>query len=874
LPEEERESILGDLVEEAATVPKGGAWRGSLWLWRQVVAIAVRLLIERLRNPEPRAVTKRPRKGDTLMQGLWRDVRLSVRTLAKAPGFTLVAVSTLALGIGANTAMFSVLNTFFFRALPYPESDQIVRVFRTSPNSQSWPHSPANFFDYRDQNTVFESIAAYTQSSINLAEPGEPAERLQAIDATAEFFQVLGVHPALGRVFTRDEEVTGNNGVVLLSHSFWMRRFGGDPAVLGRTLNLNGRETKIVGVMPPSAEYPLLWGPIDLWDPKAFTPEGRGERRQNYLQAIARLKPGVTREHAEEAMAALAANIGREYGTNQGQSLRLEPLHRSVSDDVGRTVLWFTFGLAGFVLLIACANLANLQLVRTASRSREYAVRVALGAGRARVLRQSLTESLVVSFAGGALSLALAYACVEFLGSRLFGNLPGARVSLDARVFGFALLCSVATGLVFGTVPAWLASRADANQVLRDNARGSTAGRTHHRLRNALVVGEVAFALVLLTGAVLFLRGLEWFTQLDPGWDVDGLLTARVTLVGPGYGEAPQRAGFYRRLEERLGALPGVEGVALSSSQPAWGLGMSTGRVVEGEPEPPPEQKPLVAYEVVSPNYFETLGVPLLEGRAFTPDDTAGRPPVVIVNETMARRFWPGQSAIGKRIGRGTVENRTWETIVGVVGDVGSPTSLRDPETELQAFYPIADQAPWGGVSVTLRTSGAPEALAGGVRRAVAEVDPGQAVYQIDSTRAVVEQALGSISLLATLLGAFAALGLVLAVIGIYGVTSYSVAQRTGEIGIRMALGAQRRDVLRLVLARGALLTLAGAALGVGGGYAISRLLEAAIPTLPPRDPVALVVLTLALVAVALVACYLPARKATRVDPLVALRHE
>jgi predicted permease len=874
LPEEERESILGDLVEEAATVPKGGAWRGSLWLWRQVVAIAVRLLIERLRNPEPRAVTKRPRKGDTLMQGLWRDVRLSVRTLAKAPGFTLVAVSTLALGIGANTAMFSVLNTFFFRALPYPESDQIVRVFRTSPNSQSWPHSPANFFDYRDQNTVFESMAAYTQSSINLAEPGEPAERLQAIDATAEFFQVLGVHPALGRVFTRDEEVTGNNGVVLLSHSFWMRRFGGDPAVLGRTLNLNGRETKIVGVMPPSAEYPLLWGPIDLWDPKAFTPEGRGERRQNYLQAIARLKPGVTREHAEEAMAALAANIGREYGTNQGQSLRLEPLHRSVSDDVGRTVLWFTFGLAGFVLLIACANLANLQLVRTASRSREYAVRVALGAGRARVLRQSLTESLVVSFAGGALSLALAYACVEFLGSRLFGNLPGARVSLDARVFGFALLCSVATGLVFGTVPAWLASRADANQVLRDNARGSTAGRTHHRLRNALVVGEVAFALVLLTGAVLFLRGLERFTQLDPGWDVDGLLTARVTLVGPGYGEAPQRAGFYRRLEERLGALPGVEGVALSSSQPAWGLGMSTGRVVEGEPEPPPEQKPLVAYEVVSPNYFETLGVPLLEGRAFTPDDTAGRPPVVIVNETMARRFWPGQSAIGKRIGRGTVENRTWETIVGVVGDVGSPTSLRDPETELQAFYPIADQAPWGGVSVTLRTSGAPEALAGGVRRAVAEVDPGQAVYQIDSTRAVVEQALGIISLLATLLGAFAALGLVLAVIGIYGVTSYSVAQRTGEIGIRMALGAQRRDVLRLVLARGALLTLAGAALGVGGGYAISRLLEAAIPTLPTRDPVALVVLTLALVAVALVACYLPARKATRVDPLVALRHE
>jgi putative ABC transport system permease protein len=809
------------------------------------------------------------------MQSFWRDLRFSVRTLAKTPGFTAVAVLTLALGIGANTAMFSVLNTYFFRALPYPDSDRIVRVFRTSPNSQSWPHSPANFYDQREQNDVFEYMAAYTRSSSSLAEPGEPAERLQRMSVTADFFQVLGVQPALGRTFTAEEEVVGAGRVVILSHGFWMRRFAGDPNVLGRTLRLNGWEMTVVGVMPPGVDYPLLWGNVDLWAPQAFTPEGRRERDSNYLSSIGRLKPGVSIEQADDAMVALAANIARETDTEEGESVRLEPLHRSVSDDVGRTVMWFTFGLAGFVLLIACANLANLQLVRTAARSREYAVRVALGAGRGRVLRQSLTESFVVALLGGALSLLLAHWSVAFLSRRLFSELPGVNVTLDLRVFGFALLCSLATGLVFGTVPAWLASRADVNQALRQNARGSTAGRSHQRLRNALIVGEVAFALVLLMGAGLFLRGLHRFAQIDPGWQVDGLLTAQVAVQGPQYvNDGPQRAAFYQKLEERLRALPGVEQVALSASLPVWEFGSSSSRVVEGLPEPPPERTPLVYVEPVSPRYFETLGVRLLEGRAFTADDTADRPRVVIINETMARHFWPNESPIGKRIGKSEAEDRRWEEVVGVVSDIGFPANLGEPDTRFQAFYPLAAAPPWGGVAVTLRTSAAPEALGNALRHAVAEVDPGQAVFRIQTAHGLVEQSLGSISLLGTLLGAFAVLGLVLAVIGIYGVTSYSVAQRTGEIGIRMALGAQRRDVLWLVLGRGARLSLLGALLGVGGGFGVAVLLEAAIPALPTRDPWAFVSTALVLVAVTLAACYLPARRATRVDPLVALRHE
>ncbi|MEK6322874.1 MAG: ABC transporter permease [Acidobacteriota bacterium] len=801
-----------------------------------------------------------------------QDLRYGLRMLLKNPGFAAVAILTLALGIGANTAMFSVLNTYLFRALPYPASDRLVRVFRTSPHSQSWPHSQGNFFDHREQNSVFEYMAAFNSIRPNLADPGEPAERLQGIAATSDFFPALGAQPALGRLFTAEEHEPGADRVVVLSDRFWMNRFGGDPNILGRSMKLDGLDVTVVGVMPPAFEHPLLWGTIDLWRPLAFTAEQRQSRGSNYLRSLGRLKPGVSIEQANEAMVVLAANLSAEHPENAGESLRLEPLQRSTSDDIGRKVMWFTFGLASFVLLIACANIANLQLVRTAARIREYAIRAALGAGRARLLRQSLTESLAVSLLGGALSLLLALGAVEFISRRLFSDLPGAQVTLDLSVFGFALLCSVLTGLVFGTVPAWFASRADVNKALRQNARGSTAGRSQHRLRNALIVGEVAFALVLLTGAGLFLRGLQRFAQHDPGWRVDGLLMAQINLQGAAYSNPPQRTVFFQKLEERLKGLPGVTHAAIAGSQPIWGFNSSGSFKVEGQPEPEAGQWPEVFFEPVTSEYFETLGVRLLEGRAFTSADTADGTRVIIINETTAKRFWPGESAIGKRIGRPGQDPR-WLQVVGVVNDMDFPANLGEPYTRFQSFRPLAQSQP-GGATIALRTSAAPEALAGPLRAAAAELDPTQPVHRIRTASSLVEGGLGSISLLGSLLGAFAALGLALAAIGIYGVTAYSVAQRTGEIGIRMALGANRKDVLWLVLGKGARLSLLGAVLGFGGAYAVARFLESAIPTLPSRDPVAFVAITAALVAVSLVACYLPARRATRVDPMVALRHE
>lgn len=801
-----------------------------------------------------------------------QDLRYGLRMLLKHKGFTAIAVLTLSLGIGANTAMFSVLNTYLFRALPYPDSERLIRVWRTSPHSQHWPHSPGNFIAMREKNSIFEQMTAFNGISPNLAEEGEAAERLQGLAVTADFFPALGVQPALGRVFTAAEDQPGANLVVVLSDRFWQRRFGGDPNIIGRKVRLDGESVEVIGVMPPRFDHPLLWGTIDVWRPIAFAADQRQNRGNNFLRAFGRLKPGVTLPQAQQAMTTLFANIAQENSSNQNESIRLEALHRSTSDDIGRKVMWFTFGLAGFVLLIACANLANLQLVRTAARAREYAVRAALGAGRFRLLRQSLTESLAIALLGGALSLVLALLGVEFISRRLFSELPGAQVSLDLRVFGFALLCSVLTGLLFGTIPAWLASRADVNQALKESPRGATAGRSQHRLRNALIIGEVAFALVLLSGAGLFLRGLQRFTNLDPGWRVDGLLTAQLGLRGANYANAPQRVAFYQRLEERLRALPGVEQVALSGSQAVWGFNSSGSFKIEGQPEPPPGQWPEIYFEPISADYFATLGIRLLAGRAFNATDLTDRPTVVIINETTARRFWPNENAVGKRLGR-PGPNPNWHEVVGVVNDVGFPGGLGEPYTRFQAFRPLA-QSPAGSVIISLRTGTAPETLAPVLRGAIAELDPTQPVHRIRTTRSLVEQGLGSISLLSALLGAFAALGLILAAIGIYGVISYSVVQRTNEIGIRIALGAQRRDVLRLVLAKGAGLILLGTLLGGGGAFAVARLLTTALPTLPTRDPVTLAALAIILVVVALAACYLPARRATKIDPLTALRHE
>ena len=807
------------------------------------------------------------------MEALWQDIRHCLIVLIKKPGFTVIAMITLALGIGANTAMFSLLNTYLIRPLPYPHPEELVRVYRTSPHSDSWPHSAPNFLDHKSRNTVFSHMSAFTWQGPNLAEPGEPAERLSAIASTYDLFEVLGTKPALGRVFTSDDDQPGAARVVVISDRFWLRRFGGAEKIIGRKIQLDGEPVTIVGVMPPEFDHPLLWGKIDAWLPIAFTPEQRQNRDSNYLRSFARLKPGVTIEQAQQAMATLQASMAKEFSLTSNESIRLEPFGKAVTDQTGRQVLWFTFGLAGFVLLIACANLANLQLVRTANRTREYSLRAALGAGRGRLLRQSLIESVVVAVLGGIISLLLAYGSIEFVNRRLFSELPGARITLDLKVFGFALLVSLLTGLAFGIIPAWLASRTDINQALKSSLRGSTASRSHHRLRHTLIIGEVAFALVLLTGAGLFLRAISRFAQTNPGWRVDGVITAQVGLRGISYTTPAQRSAFYARLEDRIRTIPGVQSVSLSNSQLVWGFNSSGGVIVEGQPEPKPEDLPEMYFEPVSPGYFETHGIPILEGRAFTSSDTTDKPRVVIVNQTAARRFWPNQSAVGKRLGRPGKEHN-WSEVVGVVNDLKFPGDLDEPYTRLQSFVPLLQQ-PWGSANIALRTgTGNADAVAGGLRAIVSELDTGLPVYRIASARTLVNRSLGNISLFGTLLGAFAVLGLILAAVGIYGVVSYSVLQRTGEIGIRMALGAQRRDVLWLILGKGARLILIGAVIGAAGAYAVARLLASSIPTLPSKDPIAAVVLTATLIIVALLACYLPALRATRVEPLEALHYE
>jgi predicted permease len=571
-------------------------------------------------------------------------------------------------------------------------------------------------------------------------------------------------------------------------------------------------------------------------------------------------------------MVALAANIANQNKSNSGESVRLEPLQRSMSDSIGRTVMWFTFGLSAFVLLIACANLANLQLVRTAARARELAVRAALGAGRWRLLRHSLIESIVLALIGGIVSLVLALAAVRFISTRLFTDLPGASVQLDYKVFGFALLCSLLTGVLFGTVPAWLASRTDLNLALRENSRGSTAGRSQNRLRHTLIIGEVAFAMVLLAAAGLFLRGLQRFINADPGWHVDGLLTASMSLRGEKYKDDKQRVVFLNELENRLRTLPGVQHAAIGGSNPVFGFNSSSSFLIEGQPEPPPDKYPEMFFETVSGDYFDTLGARLQQGRTFNASDTADHPAVVIINETTARTFWPNENPIGKRISN-TGPKKEYQEVVGVVNDLAFPGNLGEPYTRFEAFVPMTQAAP-NFLMLVMRTSGNPDALGNSLRSAVASLDPDQPVYRIRTARAAVDSGLGSISLLGSLLGAFAMVGLILAAIGIYGVVSYTVVQRTGELGIRMALGAQSRDVLWLVLGKGALLILVGGLFGIAGAYGVSKLLLAFIPSLPTRDPMIVALTGGALAVVALLACYIPARRATRVDPLVALRSE
>lgn len=806
-------------------------------------------------------------RGMRLWENLGQDIRFGIRQLRKNPGFTTVAVLTLALGIGVNTSMFSGLQSLLLPKLPYPEPDRLVRLFRTSPHSQRSPHSAANFLDQQEQNSIFERMAALSLRSFNLAEPGQPAELLRGVETTSDFIPLLGLPPQLGRTFSAEEDQPGRNQVLLISHNLWVRRFSADPGIIGRNVRLDGQTATIIGVMPPVFQNKMQWGKVDVVRPIAFTGDQRNNRSGHYLISIGRLKQGVSLAQARVGMGALSDRLRQDHPEeNADTGLAIFMLAESGMDPRGRIMVWLMMGLAGFVLLIACANLANLQFGRTTLRMRELAIRGALGAPPKRLLLQLLTESLLIAVLGGLLGLLLAVWGNEALRRQLtFEGETMLDLRLNLRVLAFTLSISTLTGLAFGLLPAWMASRANANHMLKQGSRGSTGDRTQHRLRHSLIVAQVALALMLLTGAGLLVGGLRNFGVRDPGWRVDGLTVGYLNLPDGKYTSEKLRSAFAENLLESLRTISGVEKAAVAGSLPISGFRRSDEFISEEQAGDSSVRRKNRNVNVVSPNYFTTLGMRFLEGRDFDASDNADHPGSVIINESLARALWPATSAIGKRIG--TPGN--WLEIVGVVNDARFPSDPGEPATLFQSYRPLA-QEPQSNLAIALRGRVSIEAL----RKTVASLDSEQPVNEPGTARAAVSRVLDQAAIAGWLLSGFAGLGLVLAALGIYGVIAGFVVQRTNEIGVRMALGAQISDVLRLVLVKGLRLTLAGSALGLLGAIALTRLLQSLAPGLESNSPIIVASLAGLLIIVATFASWIPARRASRVDPMVALRNE
>ncbi len=806
------------------------------------------------------------------------DLRFAFRQLLKSPGFTLVALLTLALGIGVNTTMFTVLNALVLQSSPALDSGRLVSVLRTSPHSNSWPHSPAQFYDIQKQDTAFQQLAAFSWNNFNLAEPGQPAERLAGMAVSADFFPVYGIAPLLGRTFTPEDDREGAGQVTVLSEGLWRRHFAADPAIIGRVVRLDGQPVTIVGVMPKVFDDPLYWGHIDLWKPLALDGPAREIRNNNWLQIVGRLRPGVTLAQAKAQTDAVAANLGREHPqTNSQEGLRLQPWNDVRTSDASRKVSWLCMALAAFVLLIACANLANLQLARMSNRVRELAVRVAMGASRFQLIRQLLVENLLLAIVGAAVGTLLALWSTRLIGGEVYiSGILGLDLPINGTVLLFTLLASALTGVAVGLLPAWLASRTDVSAALKQGARGSTGDRSRHRLRQALIVFELALALVLLSGAGYFVRGMQRLAHADLGWKPDGLVTAILSLpFTPKYTTDAQCQAFFDKLESKLTELPGAQQTAISATLPITGFWRSSSLAIEGRPPPAHGKEPLTYNNSVTPGHFATVGMRIVAGRDFTAADRADSRPVVIINETMARTFWPGESAIGKRIGDPDPTQPNWVEVVGVVNDVHPTIELfRPPDTPFQHYRPLG-QTPsqfihW--INLAVRSDAPTATVAAALRTAVQQIDSDQPAYGIVSAREAMEQVTRGFALASQLLGAFALIGLALSSVGIYGVIANLVAQRTPEIGIRMALGAQARDVLWLVLGQGMRLAATGVLIGLACAGGLVRLLNALLPSVPGGDPAGVALVTALLAAVALVACWLPARRATHVDPIIALR--
>ena len=811
------------------------------------------------------------------MADLFQDLQFGLRTLARNRGLTIVAIATLALGIGANTAVFSVVDTILLRPLPYPNPHQLVWFWESQPNLTDAPFSGADFLDFQSQNRSFSQMAAVRSLSFNLTGHGA-AERIPGIVASPNALSLLGVQPILGRTFLESEGKSGASRVAVLTYGFWQSHFGSDTSIIGQNIVLNGQPVKVVGVLPASFRYGRdvkIWvNPINVV-PEVFTGTADWERNlstnreTHYLNIIGRMKPETSLQQAQADISSIMDRIHQQYPVTTGHTVRLVPLRELSASPIRQTLL-LLLGIVGLVLLIACANIANLLLARAMSRRRELAVRTALGASRLRIIGQLLTDSMLLAFGGGMAGIALAWGLVRLLVNVSPRDLPRVEeISVNPGVLAFTVGISLLTGLLFGLAPAFAATRQSPGNFLKEGGRGSTSGLAHNRLRSFLVIGEVALSLVLLVSAGLLLRSFVRLLHVAPGFNPDRMVTMWMNFSSAAYSEKGRSTRLVNELLPRVAALPGVESVSISNDLPLTGDDTTTGVVrVDGREMFQRGHQPLMGVHAVNPGYFRAMGIPLVRGRELSPSDTAASHSVAVINQKLAELAWPGQDPIGKHF---NILSDEPSEVVGVVGNVLHNGLTEKPGPETYIPFP---QNPWSYVALAVRMHNSPAAIYADVRRLVAELDPELPVHDMRPMEQVMAETMSTRRITLWLVGAFGAIALVLAVVGIYGVMSYAVTERVHEIGVRMALGAQRRDVLRLVVGKGMRLAAAGLALGAIAALAATRTMTGLLFGVRASDPLTYVSICALLGAAAFAACYLPASRATRVDPLVALRYE
>ncbi len=803
------------------------------------------------------------------------DFRLAFRQLVRSPGFALLAIITLGLGIGGNTAMFSMLNGIILKPLPYAESSQLDRIYRATPQNPDGNLSAADFLDLRRTKEGHREIAAYGMGDASLSEPGQPAEMARAARATANFFALLGTHPQLGRDFHADEAAPGRDRVVILSQRTWRNRFALDPTVIGRTIRVDGEPHEVIGVLPESFNDWRHLGGVDFFRPLALTTEQAADRTGANLRVIGRRSPEQSRTEVSGFVANFGARLAQEFPeANAKTNWRVVALNRTVVNENATVIFAMLIGLSGFVLLIACSNLANLLLARTMARAREFAVRAALGASRLQLLRPLIAEALLLAAAGGACAILVAIWVRDWLAVRSTGdNGEQVLVALDLRVLVWALLASLVTALAFGLAPALFALRLNINGTLKSGGRGTTGSRGHQLFRQALIVGQFALAMILLTGAGVYIRGLNDLNDRRAGWESKHVATGTILLPSGKYSDPEKITAFHRLAQERLAALPGVASVSISSFTPFLNWPDTRKFIVEGRERPEPGFEPAATINTVSPHYFETFRTGLLSGRAFKSGDTASSTKVFIISQTTARGLFGNQDPVGKRLAQVDGGKLEWGEIVGVARDV-KPV-VTDPSPVVYQVYQAMEQQPQARNEIAVRTTGvAPAAIVESIRTTMAELDPDLPVRTLQAADATVERANYQPRVLRDMLTGFGILGLGLASLGIYGIISRTMAQRAGEFAIRLALGACVRDLTRIVLTSGVKLALIGSAFGLLGAMGVVRLLAASSPGMRIDGLPVLLATTLILILVALVACWIPARRAGRVDAMMLLRSE